>query len=232
VSEELPEDPFALDAETGTIVLAVGKKRSGKSVFARQLYKAWPYDKLVIDPTGDADPGEDAERLRPEEITNRFPVRHELNGPAKPRNLHYRADPGSPTYRQDIDRVIGMALRPRDRKTLLWVDEWGEVSQVNRTQPNARRLMMQSRHYGPVSAILCCPRPKHIDRLSISQADGIAIYAVPDFEDRRTLAANMGYDPKEFEAEYADNRARGTHSYLFWHAPSETLFNCPPLPYP
>jgi hypothetical protein len=227
---ELPEDPFALVPDEGSIILCVGKKRSGKSVFARRLYRSWTGDKLVIDVNGEAEPGEDAEPLH--ELTTSFPVRHEIVGPPKPRNLHYVADPGSPTYRQDLDKAIGMALRPRDRKVLLWCDEWGEVSRVNRTEPNAQRLMMQSRHYGPVSALLCCPRPKNIDPLSIGQADGIAIYNVPNEDDRKTLAGNMGVDYREFEDQFRENRTRGPHAFLYWHAPSSTLIDCPPLPYP
>jgi hypothetical protein len=228
--EDLPEDPFALDPVKGTIILAVGAKGTGKSVFTRRLYLTWPYDKLAIDVNGDADPGEDAERLH--ELGTSFPVRHEITGPPKPRNLHYRADPGSPTYRQDLDKALGMALRPSDRKVLVWCDEFGEVSQANRTQPNARRLLMQSRHYGPVSALFACPRPMNIDPLAISQADGIAIYNLPNPRDRQKLAENMGLEPAELDEAWRTNRTRGKHAFLYWHQPSATLIDCPPLPYP
>lgn len=229
-ADELPDDPFALDPHKGTIVLLVGKKGSGKSVAARRLYRAWSGNKLAVDVNGDADPGSDAEKLH--ELSTSFPVRHELTGPPRPRNLHYRADPGSPTYRNDLDKAVGMALRPSDTPTLLWLDEVGEVSQVNRTQPNLRRLLMQSRHYGPVSALLCGPRPKNIDPLCVSQADHVYVYNLPNPADRARLAENMGVDPGELETAWVANRARGPHAFLFWHAPSATLLDCPPLPYP
>jgi hypothetical protein len=196
----------------------------------RRLYRSWRYDKLSIDVNGDAEPGENAEPLR--DLSTSFPVKHELIGPPPARNLHYRADPGSPTYRQDLDKAVGMALRPSDRKVLLWLDEVGEVSQVNRTQPNLRRLLMQSRHYGPVSALLAGPRPMNIDPLCVSQADHIYIYNLPNPKDRQRLAENMGYPPDELEEAWVRNRARGPHAFLFWHAPSSTLLECPPLPYP
>lgn len=229
-ADELPDDPFALDPSRSTVVLAVGKKGSGKSVAMRRLYRAWPRDKLAVDVNGDAEPGPDAEKLH--ELSTSFPVRHELTGPPPARNLHYRADPGSPTYRQDLDKAVGMALRPSDRPCLLWLDEVGEVSQVNRTQPNLRRLLMQSRHYGPVSALLAGPRPKNIDPLCVSQADHVYVFDLPNPEDRRRLAENMGVAPAELEDAWVRNRARGRYAFLFWHAPSSTLLECPPLPYP
>lgn len=230
MTDELPDDPFAIDPDKGAIMLAVGTKGCGKSHFARRLYNAYPHDKLAVDVNGDADPGPSAEKVT--DLTTAFPVRHELTGPPKPRNLHYRANPASATYRQDLDKAIGMALRPSDRKCLLWLDEFGEVSQVNRTQPNTRTVLMQSRHYGPVSALFCCPRPMNIDPLAISQADGIAIFNLPNPNDRKRLAENMGLDPAELEEAWVENRRRGKHAFLYWHQPSATLLDCPPLPYP
>lgn len=229
--EDLPDDPFALDPDKGTIQLIVGMKGSGKSVFARRQYHAWQHDKLCIDPTGDADPGPDAERLTTEQLATKFPVQTEITGPPKPRNLHFRPSPRSATFRQEVDKAIGMSLFPADRKTLVWVDEWGTVSRPSSNDPNAQLLLMQSRHHGPVSALLCCPRPININVLSRLQADGVAIFRVPSIKDRQTLVDQMDLELDEFEELYQANRERGPHAFLFYHAPSGVLLDCPPLPH-
>jgi hypothetical protein len=230
--EELPEDPFALDPRRGTIVCAFGKKEAGKSVFARRLWRAWPYDAVGIDVNGDIDAGEHAEKLH--DLPARFPVDRPIAGERKYRKLIYRADPGSATEEHDIDRAIGLALHPSDNPTLLWLDEVGEVSRPNRTKGNLRRLLMQSRHYGPVSALLCGPRPANIDKLCYLQADGIAEYELPDPEDREKMARLMGFDSlREHDEVWRDNRARnGPYSFLYLHAPSGVVLACPPLPHP
>lgn len=222
-------DGLDLDPSRSTIVLCVGKKGSGKSHAARRLYRAWPKDKLVIDITGDAEPGEDAERVH--DLPTSFPVQYDMDRPHF-RNLHYRADPGSPTYRDDLDRAAGLALRPSDRSCLLWIDEVGEAFPVGKPAPNMRRLVMASRHYGPASALCCGPRPMHIDPLLVSQADFIYIFDLPNPRDRERLAENMGYPPAELEAAWTGNRARGKHAFLLWCAEAGVLLDCPPLPYP
>lgn len=232
-AEQVDEVPveFDLDPSRSTIVGLWGGKGKGKSHAAGRLYRAWPRDKLVIDISGDAKPGEDAEKIRePEHV---FPVQHDMDRPHY-RNLHYRADPGSPTYRDDVDRAAGMALRPADRACLLWVDEMGEVFPVNQRDraPNMRRMLMASRHYGPSSLLQCGPRPKNIDPLCIQQSDYTYLFARLNPKDVEVLAENMGFPARELEAAYRANRARGDFAFLLWCADLEVLLDCPPLPYP
>lgn len=231
--EDLPDDPFEMPTtgDDGTIICAFGKKKSGKSYFARRLWNAWPLDALGIDVNGDIGAGDDADRLH--ELGNKFPIRHGFNG-REYRKVVYRADPGSASYVDDLDRAIGMALKPSDNRTLLWIDEIGEVSQGRRPKGNLRRLLMQSRHYGPCSALLCGPRPTDIDKLCYLQADGIAIFELPDYEDREKMARLCKLRTvDEFDQLWQANANRwGAHSFLYWHAASSTLLACPPLPTP
>lgn len=230
---KLPDNPFELDPRRGTIISAFGRKGSGKTVFNRRLWRSWPYDALAIDVNGDADPGEGVERLHHDQLAPRFPVRHGLEG-REHRKLVYRADPGSATYEQDLDRAIGMTLYPSDNPTLVWIGEVGEVSKGRRTRGNMRRLTMQSRHYGPMCVLFDGPRPCDIEPLVYLQSDGIAEYELPRADDREKMAELMGFDNlAEHDEAWTDNRrANGEFSFLFFHAPSGIVLACPPVPYP
>lgn len=229
-----PAYPPALDPTRSNIILVVGRKGSGKSVHARLIYASYPYDKLVVDPTGDAEPGPDAEVIRPP-----FPRKFKVDDSGRPRNLHLKVDPRSDTYRDDMDRGLGMGLFPSDRPSMVWVDEVGELMQSNSTPPNTRLALMSSRHYGPMSLLMCGPRPMHISPLSISQADRVVIYDLPNPKDVERLAENMGYPTRKLvdavdatERRNADERAAGAEP--FWHLvfdrQTKQLWRMPPVP--
>lgn len=226
--EALPES-LDLDPSRSTIVFLVGGKGTGKSHAASSLYRAWPRDKLTVDITGDARVGEDAERIREPERS--FPVQHDLEGPHY-RNLVYRADPGSATFGDDIDRAVGMVLRPSNRPCLLWVDEMGACFPVaQRTRaPNMTRALMASRHYGPASLLMCSPRVKNVDPLALQQSDYVYIFAKVNPRDLDLLAQEVGVPTRELEDAYRRNRERGEHAFLLWCAREGTLLDCPPLP--
>jgi hypothetical protein len=214
----------AIDPDANTIVLAVGRKGSGKSVLARELFLGWPnVDRLVIDPTGDADPGEGAVTLTT--IPKQLPERRRGGPPILAR---YVANPAAPTYHDDLDRALGLALYPKGRRVLVWIDEGGEVFPVN-PGPNARTLLHQSRHWN-ASAIIACPRPKDIATLVPAQADYIAIFDVPSPHDRQRLAETMGWPPAKLNAALEDCTRRGAHWFLLFDARAHELYLCPPLP--
>ena len=217
----------AVNPDLNQIVLVIGRKGSGKSVHARELFRGWPYiDKFVIDPTGDADPGDDLGTVTLRKLPAALPA-------AKRRDefpvTRWVADPSSATYREDLDRAVGLALFPKNRRTLLWVDEAGEVFPANRTGPNARTLLQQSRHWY-TSVLLCTPRPMNIDPLCISQADRVVMYDLPHPRDRERVAAAIGIEPRTLAAELDATRARGEHWYLLYDARAHELYRCPPLP--
>lgn len=216
--------PARLDPAKNWIVSAFGRKGSGKTTFNRELYRGYPLAKLCIDVNGEADPGVDARRIR--EIEPKMP------GPgrdgARP-NLHYVADPGSATYAVDLDRAVGMAMYPSDVPSLVWLGEVGEFTTGNRTGPHLRRLLMQSRHYR-TSALCDGPRPIDIDKLVIAQSDYVAVFDLPDPDDRVRVAKVIGYPPTAFAAECDETFRRGDHWFLLWVTKTKTLYRCPPLP--
>jgi hypothetical protein len=229
--EDLDEDfPLALDPTKPMVITAWGRKGSGKSVFNRRIYESWPYDKLCIDVNGNAEPGEDAERIGTP-LPQRFPEGMaplgERRRPA--RNLHFRAHPGSSSYREDLDLAVGLALFPQDHRTLLWAGEVGELMPNGRPGPHMRTVLMQNRHY-KVTALFDGPRPVYVDPLVLAQSDLVAVYHLPNPSDRERIAKEVGYPPKRFHAECEETWRRGKHWFLLWHAETHRLYRCPPLP--
>lgn len=210
-----------LSPDKPQFVVAVGRKRSGKSVLAKRFWQSYPYDRLVIDPTGDAVDGSDTE-----ELVAPLPARWPLNVDDRRVSLRFRADPGSPTYEDDLDRAVGLAFFHPRKRCLLWVDEMDEVVRAGRTKPHTRRMLRQNRHQG-LSVLLCGPRPVDVDPLAIAQADLVFVFDLPNPNDRRRVADVIGYDPKEFDAAVRD---LGEHEFLRYDATTKELAHFPPLP--
>lgn len=218
--------PFpALDPARNHLIFVVGRKGSGKSVFAREVFRAWPgVDRLVIDPTGDADPGPGLDTVTFHKLPGSLPVgKRGEHG-----TYRWVADPQSSTYRDDLDQAVGLALFPRSRPMLLWVDEAAEVFPA-KPGPYARTLLAQSRHWH-TSAILATPRPINVDPLCISQADRVVMYDTPHPRDRERLAGTIGIPPRVLADELNEIRARGAHWFLIYDAREHALYRCPPLP--
>lgn len=224
MSEVVPFPP--IDPDKNQIIVVVGRKGSGKSVWAREVFRNWPgVDKWVIDPHGDADPGDDIGTVTVPRLPTELPL-------PKRRGEHtvtrWIANPGADDYREELDRAVGLALYPRQRRTLTWIDEMGEVFPSNRVQGNARILLQQSRHYY-ASAILCGPRPVTVDPLVLAQADRVVMYDVPNPADVERMAAQIGVPPKALGAELQATRARGPYWYTMFVAETNELFRCPPI---
>lgn len=227
-TETVPFPP--IDPTKNQIILAVGRKGSGKSFSALQFFRSWPgVDRLVVDVNGDADPGEDmgAVPLR-NPLPAHLPKRPE-DEKGKPSVFRWTASPSADTFRDDVDRVLGLALYPKDREILVWVDEAGVVFPAGQVGPHGRTLLHQSRHYR-ASVLLCCPRPKGIDPLCISQADRVLMYDIPNPMDRERIADNIGWPPKRLAAELEETRRRGAHWFTMYIAAEHALYRCPPLP--
>lgn len=223
--------PLFLDHSRPMIISAFGKKGKGKSAFNREIYRSFPGDKLTIDVNGNAEPGEDAEKIT--EPLKAFPRPEGMPGERRRhRNLHYVADPGSPTYRDDLDRAAGMALFPKNHKVLLWAGEVGELMPNGHAGPHMRRLLMQSRHYN-VTALFDAPRPVELDRLVLGQSNLVAVFELPDPDDRKRLAKVSGFTPSKFDAICLETWDRGDFWFLLINTDAprgKQLWRCAPLP--
>jgi len=221
-----------IDPSRSFIISAFGRKRSGKTFFNRRLFNAYPFDKLCIDVNGEADPGGELEKIGAP-LPSKWPQPTPgLLGEKRPkyRTLYYRADPGSATYDDDLDRAVGLAMNPQDRHALVWCGEIGEfMPTATKTRPHMRRALMQNRHY-KTSLLFDGPRPMNVNPLVLAQSDYVAIYDLPNPHDRQRVAETIGFDPSEFYDECEETFRRGAHWFLLWDAEQHLLYRCPPLP--
>jgi hypothetical protein len=211
-----------LDPGRANHVFCCGRKGSGKSVLAELFWRSYPYDRLVIDPTGDVDAGPDAVDLETP-LPTRWPSKL---GRDRRQTFRFAADPGSPTFRDDMDRAVGLAFA--HGRCLLWLDEVGELTSANRTTPAMARVLHQARHR-KLSTLFCGPRPIDINPLVISQADYVAVFDLPNPADRKRVADVCGIPLEDFEAALADATAE-KHGFVWWDTAERELLIMPPLP--
>lgn len=215
-----------IDPTRNQILAFFGRKGSGKSAAAREHFRAWPgTDRLIIDINGDADPGEDIEALILRGPIAQLPPRRDAQ---VPETYRWIADPKAPTFREDIDKAIGAALFPRDRKVLIWIDEGGEAFPVNQTGPNGRLLLHQSRHF-LTSALICAPRPKGLDPLTYGQADRVQLFDVPAPMDRQRIAETIGINAMKLSTVMDETNRKGKHWSTLYNAEEHALYRIPPF---
>jgi hypothetical protein len=215
-----------IDPDRSNIVCAIGTKGSGKSEALRTIFNTWPYDRVVIDVTGDARPVDPATVVMTAPVPSQLPAAAE--GQARV-TAWVRLDPRRPSYADDQDDALGLALYPRHRNTVAWVDEYAQMATANKWGPNLALALQSSRHYH-MSMLLAFQRPKTIPVLTLTQADRVFIFDVPIKTDREYIANNIGFEPARFEQRWQETMARGGHSFLLWDGKQKVLIGCPPLP--
>lgn len=240
ISDEVVPYPL-LDPTKNQLILCVGRKNSGKSEWARQAFRYWPgVDKFVIDPSGDADPGEPrrpdqpswyTDDLNTQKITtlpDQMPPRRRVEGQEIPGVYRWTVNPLSPTVKEDRDRAIKLGLFPKANRSLLWVDEASKIFPAAATGPYGNLLLEQSRHYH-CSALFCCPRPMNIDTLVLAQADRVIMFDVPGTADRKRLSETLAWPHGDLVSLLNEIRALPYH-YLMYVASEHQMYVCPPIP--
>lgn len=228
--QTLVETVMTLDPTRSTIVLLCGMKGRGKSSAARMLFDAWPADRVVVDPTGNARPDDPATIGMAMPFPSQLPEPDVDADPPQTRvTVWARIDPGSPTFKFDQGQATNMALHPRSRRKLIWRDEFGIGTSAQTSTDADRTLLMSSRHYN-ITALLVVQRPVSIPPLAIQQSDLIGVWSLPNPDDRERVAKNAGIPVPVFERAYHDNQKRGRHAFLLFDREHDALLNLPPLP--
>lgn len=216
-----------IDPARSHFITIVGRKGSGKSLLAHRLFSTYPYDKVVADIHADTVLPSSPYHVDAEELAAPLPVRLPTLGKEGPQTWRFVPDSSSPTYVDDLDRLVGLCYL--HKRTCLWIDEVSELTTANKTPPNYRRALRLGRHRD-LTLIQCEIRPINIDPLVIAQADYVYIFELPNPRDRQRVADTIGWDPKDLDAAV---RGLPQYGYLRYDARAhddQRLVEFPPLP--
>lgn len=228
----------ALDPKSSLIIFVCGQKKTGKTELAHVLFRSYPFDKLLIDPNGDMKVEPEAIVL-PDPPPGRWPTRAELESqavtklgrPPRYHSLVYRPDFGDPGYGDNIDRAVGIGYA-HEGPTAEMIDEAHDAFPAGQMmkRPHARRAIRHNRH-ATLTLILATQRALMITPLCISNADWVYIFKLRAPSDRRRVADNIGWDPKEFDEAVFSLKE---HEYLRYESAANggegELLLFPPLP--
>lgn len=184
-----------LDPRVSSFVTIVGRKGSGKSQLARSMWREYPFDRLVVDPTGDVDPGDPRAQL----VEPPLPATWPMTMGDQRKTLRFIADPKSPTFVDDMDRAVGMTYWHPHKRAMLWLDEVHMITTAHMTPPNLRLALIQGRHRN-LSVLACGPRPMDVDPLVLQQSDFVAVFDLPNPKDRERVANTTGIKPATLDA--------------------------------
>jgi len=219
------DDDGHLDPNRGLIVVLCGKKESGKSVMGLALAMSYPYDLIVVDVAGDDGPMRGGGNSGSHDVIEwhgpldqlpaAFPESERRDGPdgrPRPIILRYVPDPGSATYLEDMDHLIGVAMA--HRRCMVLVHEGNVLAPSGKTPAHMRRALRFNRH-NQVTLAFCGPRVITMDRLVLGQADLVYVFEMQVPEDRERIAKEIGWNPADFDAAVED---LGPHEYLLFDA--------------
>lgn len=197
-----------IDPSKGVLISCFGKKGSGKSKMGLLWFQSYPYDRVVIDVNGTDGPHKDVIELQGtvDELPTKWP--EHLREKDQRMTLRYHPDVGSATFLEDCDAVIGMAYRTG--RVCVLIHEVGLIAPSGRTPPHMRRLLQSNRHR-QITGIFCAPRPITVDVLVLAQSDLVYVFELPNPNDRRRVAENIGWPPADFDAAVHE---LGAHEYL------------------
>jgi hypothetical protein len=232
------EPSLVLDPDEGAYVSIFGRKGSGKSELAKSYFRAYPYDRIVIDSNGDIDPG--SEFTFPVVAGFTWPTleawaqmrEHDPSLSPYP-SLRYEIDftddakvPGTqiPHWLWLVDQVVKQACA-LDRPVCIWLDEVGELAPAGRCSGNILQALHKGRHIH-LTLLMAGPRPVGVEVLVLSQADLACFFEMPHELDRQRASAHLAIPIDEL-AGILDNLEE--HGYMVFFAASRTIVIMPPL---
>lgn len=210
ITEALPEialnDRISVFGGTGT----------GKSVLAHALYRSLPIEgwwRVIIDVTDSIH--------EPEALTFFDPLKIPWE---KSYSLRF-----VPDISQSLDAQISELFMEIYYHGVCWywLDEANEISDAHKTAFGLRKVLLQGRK-AYVGGVSCTPRPKDISKSIITQSQYIAIFPLVDYDDRSTVAKNIGMTPAEFDDVISQ---LDDFEYLWYDVRNRTLYKVPPIPF-
>jgi hypothetical protein len=212
------------DPSKPTHIFISGRKGEGKTELAWLFFASYPYDRVLIDPNHDikTEALDNVALIEPP-IPSRWPA-HLAEDRKLPLTLVFHPDFEDPDYIDDMDRMVRLALN--HGRTCIFCDEAQVLIKANQVPPACRRCLQMGRH-DDTSQIWATPRAMTIDPLAISQADWTYTFKQKSPADRKRIAENIGYEPKDFDAAV---RALGPHEYLRYDDARDDLAHYPALP--
>lgn len=233
-TENGPDTSLDLDANGRPMWLVFyGRKHSGKSELARCYVESWPYDALIIDPTGDFDP--EHRHSMPWPGGSTWPERPEGMSRAHWRLKPNRRDPASikvgnrsvAAYLVEVDAAI-LAAHDHPEPVLIHIDDTPEewLPQDGVALPGGRTLLSESRH-GKDFVTICGPRPIGHNPKALSQADSVFLFQMPHEADVDRIATTTGVPAEDLRAVM---ESLEEHGFARIDQLSHSIAVYPPLP--
>jgi hypothetical protein len=205
-------------------IVVVGRKGTGKTELAWQLWESWDGDRVLVDFTADVGKDHpDPHTHDLEDVPSRWPE-HLKEDDETRLSLRYVPDTGDPYWRDEVDRLLGLCYSQGN--VLIWIDDAGQCLAVGKVGPNGQRILQFGRHQD-IWLLLTMPRPKTIETLALSQADVIYCFDLPSRFDRQRVADNVGWDTRDVDQA---NSELADHGYMRAHVAAHELAIFPPLP--
>lgn len=191
-------------------IFITGATSTGKSHLARQLFRNAAAPRLVIDPA--------------DSNLTRVPGARTYRDPARPPDAPtIRFVPTDPYDLDAYDAVYRWAFNHFPR--YVWVDEAGIVLPAHGAPRGARALLVQGRKR-EIGHLALHTRPREVDSNLIAQAAHLAVFDLPNPDDRRRIADLAGIPPRQLEDLMA---ALPVHGFLWWQQRERVLTACDPI---
>lgn len=200
----------------------VGYTGSGKSTLARSIFGTVQGPRFIIDPSDSSLTADVA----------RFGAT--VHGPPDPEAVAAQLDehaaldtiryvPNDPTDRAEYDAVYRWLFDHFPRFT--WLDEAGLAAPARRAPNMVTRYLVQGRKR-QLGHLACHTRPREVSRNLIAQSQHVALFALPNPDDRDHVASAVGLTPSTLEQHMGELEP---HGFLWWNVRTRDLTLCPPL---
>ncbi len=207
-----PVRRLEIDPDGPPLFVAVhGRKGSGKSEFLKRYARSWPYDALIVDPTGDLDP--DGSWTRPWPGGNSWPE-PDPDADARIGHRRFRIKPNrrEKDHREKVDAAV-LAAHDHDGPTLIVIDEGRYLFASDEAILSGSDIVQNEGRHGQDFVIIANPRAIGLRPIYHSQADWIVLFDTPGEEDLKRVAGPAGLDWRELQRLVAglDRQPIGAH---------------------